>query len=256
MKIISIVNQKGGTAKTTTAINLGTSLAYEGKKVLLIDIDPQSNLTVGLDINVLDGEKTIYNCLMDEMQLDSAIHSTNTKNLDIVPATINLANAELELTNIIGRETVLRDSIEISKNLDYDYVLIDCNPSLGLLTINALSACDKVLIPLEASIFSFQGINNLIKVVNLVKKKLNKKIAIGGVLLTRVDSRTNISKDFEEQLKEIFKEKVFETIIHQNVKIAEAQVANKAVIEFAKESKGAKEYLALAREVISREQKS
>lgn len=251
MKIISIVNQKGGTAKTTTVINLGTSLVYEGKKVLLIDIDPQSNLTVGLDVNVLDGGKTIYNCLMDEIRLDSVIHNTNTKNLDIVPATINLANAELELTNIIGRETVLRDSIETSKNLDYDYVLIDCNPSLGLLTINALSACDKVLIPLEASIFSFQGINNLIKVVNLVKKKLNKKIAIGGVLLTRVDSRTNISKDFEEQLKEIFKEKVFKTIIHQNVKIAEAQVANKAVIEFAKESKGAKEYLALAREVLS-----
>jgi chromosome partitioning protein len=250
MVIIAIVNQKGGTAKTTTAINLGASLAHCNKKVLLVDIDPQSNLTVGLDVDAK--EKTIYNCLMNELALESAIYKTHIKNLDIIPANIQLANAELELSSIIGRETVLRDSIENSKRLNYDYILIDCNPSLGLLTVNALSACDQVLIPLEASIFSFQGVDNLIKVINLVKKKLNKKISIGGVLLTRVDSRTNMSKEFADQLKEIFKEKVFNTIIHQNVKIAESQVDKQSVLEFAKDSKGAKEYLELAKEVISR----
>jgi len=249
MSIISIVNQKGGTGKTTTAINLGASLVELGKKVLLIDTDPQANLTTG--IGATNGKKTIYDCLVNDVPISKCIYKTNIENLYIVPSSIQLANAEIELSSTLGRESVLKDAI-CSTTLDYDYILIDCNPSLGLLTINALTACNKVLIPLEPSIFSFQGVDNLIKIINLIRKKLNNKINILGVLLTRVDSRTNISKDFESQLKEIFKNKVFETLIHQNVKIVEAQVEKKTIIEYDKQSKGAKEYLQLAKEVVAR----
>ena len=249
MKIIAIVNQKGGVAKTTTAINLGAALAQNGKKVLLVDADPQANLTAGLGIS--PDKKTVYDCLVSELSLDEAIYATDIKGLDIVPANIQLANAELELSNIFGRETLLRESMESNKLL-YDYILIDCNPSLGLLTVNALTACEGIIIPMEPSIFAFQGIDNLLKVVNLVKKKLNSRINIFGVLLTRVDSRTNIAKEFFEQLQEVFKEKLFETVIHQNVKITEAQAEKKPILFFDSDSKGSKEYLQLSKEVINR----
>lgn len=249
MNIISIVNQKGGTGKTTTAINLGASLVKLGKKILLIDADPQANLTTGIGIK--DKDKTIYDCLVNDAPIKECIYKTGIENLYIIPSSIQLANAEIELSSVLGRESVLKDAV-CSSSLDYDYILIDCNPSLGLLTVNALTVCDNVLIPLEPSIFSFQGVDNLIKIINLIQKKLNSKINILGVLLTRVDSRTNISKNFESQLKEIFKNKVFDTLIHQNVKIVEAQVEKKTIIEYDKQSKGAKEYLQLAKEVVKR----
>ena len=249
MNTISIVNQKGGTGKTTTAINLGASLVNLGKKVLLIDADPQANLTTG--VGLIDKDKTIYDCLINDIPIKECIYKTGIENLYIIPSSIQLANAEIELSSVLGRESVLKDAV-CSASLDYDYILIDCNPSLGLLTVNALTVCDNVLIPLEPSIFSFQGVDNLIKIINLIRKKLNSKINIFGVLLTRVDSRTNISKDFESQLKEIFKNKVFDTLIHQNVKIVEAQVERKNIIEYDKQSKGAKEYLQLAKEVVKR----
>lgn len=258
--IISVTNQKGGTGKTTSTINLSAALAYYGKKVLLIDMDPQSNLTNGLGVyTVVDGKKindckTIYECLKGELSVENIVRETDIENLHILPATLDLANAELVLSNEYARESLLSNALNQAE-LNYDYVLIDCNPSLGLLTVNALVACNCVIIPLEASVFSMQGVGNLIKVIKLVKQKLNNKINICGVFLTRIDARTNISKDFAEELKKTFQDRVFDTMIHQNVKIAESQVQRKSVIEYAKESTGAKEYLKLAKEVIGRVEK-
>lgn len=250
MKIIALTNQKGGCAKTTTALNLGASLAKLGKKVLLIDIDPQANLTSGLGIST--EEKTLYNCLVNDLQIEEIILKTNYENLDIVPSNILLSNAEIELSNVIGRETVLKTLFKKTKGLDYDYIILDCNPSLGLLTINALSASDEIIIPMEAAIFSFQGIESLVKTIHLIQEKINDKLNICGVLLTRVNSRANISKEFENKLKEIFKDKVFNTVIHQNVAIVESQLESIPVIEYDPKSNGAKEYLLLAEEVINR----
>lgn len=248
--IISIVNQKGGVGKTTTTCNLGSCLVELGKKVLLIDNDPQGNLTQS--IGVKEYKNTVYDCLTNELPIHEAIHKTCVPNLDIVPSNIKLANAELELSNALGRETILKDCIE-SSSLDYDYILIDCNPSLSLLTINALTVCDTMIIPLEPSVFALEGIAQLIKVINLVKKKINPKLGIEGVLLTRVDSRTSLSKEFREQLHEIFGPKVFDTVIHQNIAIGKAQIESVPINLFDKNSKGYKEYLALAQEVMDRE---
>ncbi|WP_129596252.1 ParA family protein [Anaerophilus nitritogenes] len=248
--IISVVNQKGGVGKTTTTCNLGSCLIELGKKVLLIDSDPQGNLSQS--IGVKEYKSTIYDCLTNDLPIQESIINTGIKGLDIVPANIKLANAELELSSALGRETLLRDCIK-SSSLDYDYILIDCNPSLSLLTINALAVCDRMIIPLEPSIFALEGISQLIKIINLIKKKINPKIEIEGVLLTRVDSRTSLSKEFKEQIDEIFGSKVFDTVIHQNIAIGKAQIENMPINLFDKNSKGYKEYLALAQEVIGRE---
>lgn len=248
--ICAIANQKGGVAKTTTAINLGSCLAELGKRVLLIDDDPQGNLTQGLGIENID--KTIYECLTEELPLSDIIQSTGIANLDIVPASIKLANAELELSNVLGREGLLKEALEKS-HLDYDYILIDCNPSLGILTVNALTAAEGIIIPLEPGIFALEGIGQLVKVINLIKKKLNPKLEIKGVLLTRANQRTSLAKEFEEQLQAIFKDKVFKTVIHNNVRIAEAQAEKKPINIYDKTAKGAIEYMALAKELIGNE---
>jgi chromosome partitioning protein len=248
--ITAIVNQKGGVAKTTTTINLGSCLAELGKKVLLIDIDPQGNLTQGLGVENID--KTIYECLTEELPLSEIIQHTNFNNLDIVPANIKLANAELELSSTLGRESLLKDALEHA-DLNYDYILIDCNPSLGILTVNALTATEDIIIPLEPGIFALEGIGQLVKVIQLIKKKLNPKLNIKGVLLTRVNSRTSLAKDFEVQLHEIFGDKVFNTVIHNNVKIAEAQTYKKPINVYDKNAKGSIEYMSLAKELISNE---
>jgi chromosome partitioning protein len=248
--ITAIVNQKGGVAKTTTTINLGSCLAELGKKVLLIDIDPQGNLTQGLGIENID--KTIYECLTDELPLSEIVQHTSINNLDIIPASIKLANAELELSNTLGRESLLKDALEHTI-LNYDYVLIDCNPSLGVLTVNALTAAEDIIIPLEPGIFALEGIGQLVKVIQLIKKKLNPKLNIKGVLLTRVDSRTSLAKEFKEQLHSIFGDKVFNTVIHNNVKIAEAQTHKKPINIYDKNAKGSIEYMSLAKELLSYE---
>jgi chromosome partitioning protein len=248
--ITAIVNQKGGVAKTTTTINLGSCLAELGKKVLLIDIDPQGNLTQGLGIENID--KTIYECLTEELPLSEIVQHTSINNLDIIPASIKLANAELELSNTLGRESLLKDALEHTI-LNYDYVLIDCNPSLGVLTVNALTAAEDIIIPLEPGIFALEGIGQLVKVIQLIKKKLNPKLNIKGVLLTRVDSRTSLAKEFKEQLHAIFGDKVFNTVIHNNVKIAEAQTHKKPINIYDKNAKGSIEYMSLAKELLSHE---
>lgn len=248
-KIIGLVNQKGGVAKTSSTINLGDALTELGKKILLVDNDPQGNLTSGLGI-IDTVEKTLYDCLMNELPLVEAIYKTDNPLLDIIPAGITLANAELELANTLGRESILKEIIENNPQLEYDYILIDCNPSLGLLTVNALVACDSVIIPLEAAKFSYQGIEQLVKLIQMIRKKLNSKLAIEGVLLTRFDARTNLSKEFEEQLAEIFKDKMFETKIHVSSKIPDSQAVGQSVIKYSPKSKPAMQYKSLAKEII------
>lgn len=262
MKIIAVVNQKGGVAKTTTAINLGSWLAEMGKEILLVDVDPQANLTQGMGFN--KENKTTYKILKREIGFDDAIYKTNIEKenwrgkIDIIPSSIELANAELEFSGEIGRETLLKEAFEDSKlnkenNKKYDYMIIDCNPSLGLLTVNALSIADSLIIPMEPSMFALDGMEQLMNVIKLIKKKINSKLTIEGVLLTRVDGRTNIGKEFERELKEIFGNKVFDTIIHQNVDLSNAQTEEVPINLFDKNAKGSKEYKKLAEEVKNNE---
>jgi len=262
MKIIAIVNQKGGVAKTTTGINLGAWLAETGKNILLVDLDPQANLTQGLGLN--KEEKTTYKILKSKIHFDEAICKSNVEQenwkgkLDIIPSSIELANAELEFSGEIGRETLLKEAFENSKlneknNEVYDYMIIDCNPSLGLLTVNALSLADSLIIPLEPSMFALDGMEQLMNVIKLIKKKINSNLSIEGVLLTRVDGRTNIGKEFENELKKIFGNKVFDTIIHQNVDLANAQTEEVPINIYNRNAKGAKEYKQLAKEVKNNE---
>lgn len=250
MKILSMSNQKGGVAKTSSVINLAAAMTKLGKKVLVIDIDPQGNLTSGLNQrNKFD--KSIYDVLVLEYPIEKAVVSTEWDGLHLIPASIKLANAELELANVIGRETVLLSSIKESNIAkEYDYILIDTNPSLGLLTINALAAADGVVIPMEPEIYSLEGMDYLIKVISMIKQKINKKLEIAGVLLTKVHPRTNIAKDFEEEAKEIFKDKVFKTKINLNVRVQEAQAERKPVIFFDEKAKAAEQYMQLAKELI------
>ncbi|MBM7624916.1 ParA family protein [Sporohalobacter salinus] len=250
MNIISIVNQKGGVAKTTTAINLASSLVELNKKVLVVDMDPQANMTQGLGFEN-NNKTTVYEILTNKLALNEGIYSTDINGLDIVASDIKLANAELELSGELGRETLLRESLQKSENLDYDYIIIDCNPSLGLLTVNALVACRETIIPVEPSIFSLEGIEQLINVIKTIKRKLNERLNIKSVLLTRVDGRTNIADEFLNELKNIFGNKVFDTIIHQNVKIAEAQTKSTPINIYDKNARGAKEYKSLAKELIN-----
>ena len=261
MEIISITNQKGGVAKTSTAINMGSILAEMGKKVLLVDVDPQFNLTTGLGFFKM--ENSIYKVLEEEIEFHEAIYETEIEQegwegkLDLVPSNIDLANAELELSNEIGRENLLKDAFERSREeinkVGYDYIILDTNPSLGLLTVNAMAIAHGLIIPLEPSIFALDGMEQLINVVKLIKRKLNNKLEVKGALLTRVDGRTNIGEEFYTKLKEIFDDKLFDTVIHQNVAISEAQSTGVPINIYDKNAKGTREYRTLVEEMINNE---
>lgn len=250
MEIIALTNQKGGCAKTTTTINLAASLTDLGKKVLIIDNDPQGNLTGS--IGITNYENTIYDCMINNLSIEEAIIQSEFENIDIVTADINYANAELALANVANKESLLKQAFEKSK-LEYDYILIDCSPSLSLLTINALVVANSIIIPLEPSIFNLQGLAQLIKILKLVMNNLNKKLSVKGVLLTRVDTRSNLSSQFEAQLKEIFGDKLFETMIHQSISVVKSQIEKKPLLYFEKWGKSSREYIALAKEMIDRD---
>lgn len=251
MKVISLVNQKGGVGKTTTAVSLASFIGKKKKKVLLVDLDPQANATSGLGIEKSELESTTYDLLINDCPVKDVIFESSAENVDIIPTNINLAGAEVELVNAISRENILRGAIEEVKD-DYDYIIIDCPPSLGLLTINALTASDGIIIPIQGEYYALEGLSQLVETINIVKKKLNPDIEIVGVVLTMFDMRTQLSKQVREEVEEYFKKKVFKTIIPRNVRLAEAPSHGLAISDYDKSSKGAKAYEALAAEVIKR----
>lgn len=252
-KIFAVANQKGGVAKTTTAINLSACLASLGKKVLAIDIDPQGNLTSGLGINQLNEGRCIYDCLINDLPLQNVIRPTQIDTLFVVPATIQLAGAEVELVSAISREYKLKKALEPLVN-DYEYVIIDCPPSLGLLTLNAMTAADGILIPVQCEYYALEGLSQLMNTITLVKKHLNKDLEIFGAVLTMFDARTNLSIEVVEEVKTFFKDKVFHSIIPRNVRLSEAPSYGLPINLYDPKSKGAEQYIELAKEVIEREQ--
>jgi chromosome partitioning protein len=251
MKVISLVNQKGGVGKTTTAVSLASYIGKKKKKVLVVDLDPQANATSGLGIEKSELETTTYDLLINECPVRDVIFESSAQNVDIIPTNINLAGAEVELVNAISRENILRGAIEEIKD-EYDYIIIDCPPSLGLLTINALTASDGIIIPIQGEYYALEGLSQLVETINIVKKKLNPDIEIVGVVLTMFDMRTQLSKQVREEVEDYFGKKVFKTIIPRNVRLAEAPSHGLAISDYDKASKGAKAYEALAAEVLKR----
>lgn len=248
-KIISIANQKGGVGKTTTSVNLGSCLAYIGKRVLLVDIDPQGNATSGIGIEKADVDQCIYDVLVDDVEAKKVIRPTSVENLYAIPATIQLAGAEIELVPTISREVRLKRALEEVKD-EFDYIIIDCPPSLGLLTLNSLTASDSVIIPVQCEYYALEGLSQLLNTVRLVQKHLNHDLKIEGVLLTMLDARTNLGLQVIEEVKKYFKEKVYRTIIPRNIRLSEAPSHGEPIITYDPKSRGAEVYLELAKEVV------
>lgn len=256
-KVISLVNQKGGVGKTTSSINLAASLGALSKKVLLIDLDPQGNATTGVGINKADISKSVYDLLIDQAELKEVIVKTKFKNLFVIPATINLAGVDIELVEKSRTETDFVKGEQLKKHLEqakemFDYIIIDCPPSLGILTINALTATDTVMIPVQCEFFALEGIMQLLNTIRMAQKTLNTELGIEGVLLTMLDNRTNLGLEVVEEIKSYFKESVYDTIIPRLVKLAEAPSHRKPIIYYEPKSRGTEAYLNLAREVILR----
>lgn len=250
-KIIAIANQKGGVGKTTTTINLGASLALEGKRVLIIDADPQANATSGYGIDPRTMTSSIYECLVDEYPVKGSQMATCVEGLDLIGSRIDLAGAELELINKRERERVLSRALE-SVTSDYDYILIDCSPSLGLITVNALTAAHSVIIPVQAEYFALEGISKLLNTIRIIKSKLNPGLEIEGFLLTMYDARLRLANQIYEELKGHFGEMVFNTVIPRNIRLSEAPSHGLPAVLYDSESRGATSHQQLAREIISR----
>lgn len=248
-RIIAIANQKGGVGKTTTSVNLSACIAHLGKKVLLIDTDPQGNATSGVGINKGEVHQCIYDILIDDVEINDVILSTKVENLDIIPATISLAGAEIELVSTISREVRMKHAIHQVKD-QYDYVIIDCPPSLGLLTINALTASDSIIIPVQCEYYALEGLSQLLSTIRLVQKHLNEELIIDGVLLTMFDARTNLGIQVIDEVKKYFQDKVYKTIIPRNVRLSEAPSHGEPIIIYDSRSRGAEVYLELAKEVV------
>lgn len=250
-KIIALANQKGGVGKTTTSMNLAASLATLEKKVLLIDADPQANASSGLGVDVAQVETSIYNCLIDDADVREAIYTTDTENLDIIPSHIDLVGAEIEMLNKPNREKILKNVLA-SVQGEYDYILIDCSPSLGLITVNALTAADSVIIPVQCEYFALEGISKLLNTIKIIKAKLNPVLEIEGFLLTMYDSRLRLANQIYDEVKRHFRDLVFETVIQRNVKLSEAPSHGLPVLNYDADCIGAKNHLKLAQEIIAK----
>jgi len=251
-KILAIANQKGGVGKTTTAVNLSACLGAAEKRTLLIDIDPQANATSGFGISPKSIHYSIYDALAGRAPLQSVIHETEIGFLQIVPSKMHLVGAEVELVRLPSREFVLKNTLD-SVSGGYEYIIIDCPPSLGLLTLNALTAADGVIIPMQTEYYAMEGINHLLNTIKIVKKRLNSRLVISGILLTMVDSRLNLSRQIIAELRSFFADLVFQTIIYRNVKLGEAPSHGKPIIFYDAVSKGAQNYMRLAKEMLDDE---
>jgi len=247
-KVISVANQKGGVGKTTTSVNLSSILARKGNKVLMIDTDPQGNATSGLGIDK-NVNFSVYDVIVSETEMEEAIQKTEIKNLDVCPSNINLAGAEVELVSMMSREYRLKEKLDKIKD-NYDFIIIDCPPSLGLVTLNAFTASDSVLIPVQCEYFALEGLGQLINTINLVKKHLNKSLVIEGALLTMYDARTNLSNQVVKEVKKYFDNKVYKTVIPRNVKLSEAPSFGMPISLYDPKSKGAKSYEKFTKELL------
>ena len=250
-RVIAIINQKGGVGKSTTAVNLSAALGESNKKVLLVDFDPQGNSTSGFGIEKEDLEQCIYDALLNDVPVEELIHETDSKKVFVVPATIQLAGAEIELVSAMARETRLKELLAPIRD-DFDFIFIDCPPSLGLLTINALAAADSVLIPIQCEYYALEGVTKLLESMRMVKSRINKDLDTFGVLMTMYDSRTSLSNQVVEEVRNYFGDATFKTLIPRTVKLSEAPSFGMPVIEYAPNNKGAKAYKELAKEVIRR----
>lgn len=250
-RVIAIINQKGGVGKSTTAVNLSAALSEMGRKVLLVDFDPQGNSTSGFGIEKEDLEQCVYDALLNDVPVEELIEDTNSKKVFVVPATIQLAGAEIELVSAMARETRLKELLEPVRD-QFDFIFIDCPPSLGLLTINALAAADSVLIPIQCEYYALEGVTKLLESMKMVKQRINKELETFGVLMTMFDSRTSLSNQVVDEVKSYFGDVVFKTLIPRTVKLSEAPSFGMSIIDYAPNNKGAKAYMNLAKEVISR----
>ncbi len=253
-RVVAVANQKGGVGKTTTTVNLAACLADAGQKVLVVDIDPQANTTSGLGIDKRRVRHSIYDCLIDDAPMRSVALPTQIRGLWIVPSTVDLAGAEIELVPVLAREMKLREALEPVRDA-YDFVLIDCPPSLGLLTINALAAADSVLVPIQCEYYALEGVGQLMSTIKIVQSRLNRNLVLEGVVLTMFDARTNLSIQVVEEVKKFFKDKVYSTIVPRNVRLSEAPSHGKPIILYDTKSKGAEVYRELSREVIANAEK-
>ena len=251
-KIISLANQQGGVGKTTTSINLAAALAKLGKRVLLVDADPQANTSSGLGVDIQELDSTVYECLINGIDPHTAILPTSIENLYMIPSHIDLVGAEIEMLNLEHRENILKRVLSPLKG-DYDYILIDCSPSLGLITINALTASDSIIIPVQCEFFALEGIAKLLNTIKIIKSNLNPALRIEGFLLTMYDARLRLSAQVHDEVRRHFGDLVFNTVIARNVRLSEAPSHGMSVLEYDRNSKGAKNYTNLAKELIKRQ---
>ena len=248
-RTIAIANQKGGVGKTTTAINLSSCLAERGKKVLVIDLDPQGNTTSGMGLDKDEQEQSVYDLILDQCSTNDCVVRTNIPNLNIIPSNVNLAGAEVELLDVENKEYVLRNAVDYIKE-DYDFVIIDCPPSLNMLTINAMTTADTVLVPIQCEYYALEGLSQLIYTINLVQDRLNPELVIEGVVFTMYDGRTNLSQQVVESVRTNLKTRIYETVIPRNIKLAEAPSHGMPINLYEAKSSGAESYRSLAAEII------